>query len=170
MPRARFSSTRPGYLRPPVLAASWSCTGRAWASALHRVAPRPHYTVEDRAKEIQQGRREGLLAGATVTWHPEPLDETLNWVLFGPGMYSQPLPVAYLPIWEFHRHGGPEAFGFAPFRSFAEIPHAHGMVAHITDTDVDLHRPGDDATEEEDPRQNLAPDQIETPGTSPISG
>jgi hypothetical protein len=102
------------------------------------------YTVEDRAKEIKQGRREGLLAGATVTWHPEPLDETLNWVLFGPGMYSQPLPVAYLPIWEFHRHGGPEAFGFAPFRSFAEIPHAHDMVAHITDIDVDLHRPGVD--------------------------
>ncbi|MGH3974925.1 MAG: hypothetical protein ACRDS9_16595, partial [Pseudonocardiaceae bacterium] len=29
------------------------------------------YTVEARAKEIKQGRREGLLAGATVTWHPE---------------------------------------------------------------------------------------------------
>ncbi|MGH3565961.1 MAG: hypothetical protein ACRDRH_07995 [Pseudonocardia sp.] len=61
-----------------------------------------------------------------------------------PGMYSQPLPIAYLPIWEFNRHGGPEAFGLFPFRSFAAIPQAHGMVAHITDTDVDLHRPGVD--------------------------
>ncbi len=59
-------------------------------------------------------------------------------------MYSQPLPIAYLPIWEFNRHGGPEAFGLFPFRSFAAIPQAHGMVAHITDTDVDLHRPGVD--------------------------
>lgn len=99
------------------------------------------YTVADRAQEIKRGRRDGLLAGATVTWHPEPLTETLNWVLFQPGMYFQPLPVAYLPIWEFNRHGGPETFGFAPFRSFAEIRQAHGMVAHITDTDVDLYRP-----------------------------
>lgn len=99
------------------------------------------YTVNVRAKEIKQGRREGLLAGATVTWHREPLDETLKWVLFRPGMYFQPLPIAYLPTWEFNPHGGPEAFGFAPFRSFAEIPQAQGMVAHITDTDVDLYRP-----------------------------
>ncbi|MGH3976274.1 MAG: hypothetical protein ACRDS9_23565, partial [Pseudonocardiaceae bacterium] len=53
-----------------------------------------------------------------------------------------PLSIAYLPIWEFNRHGGPEAFGFAPFRSFAEIPQAQGMVAHVTDSDVDLYRPG----------------------------
>jgi hypothetical protein len=52
------------------------------------------YTVDDRAQEITRGRRNGLLAGATVTWHPEPLEETLNWVLFPPGMYSQPLPIA----------------------------------------------------------------------------
>jgi hypothetical protein len=76
-----------------------------------------------------------------VTWHPEPLEETLNWVLLPPGMYSQPLPIAYIPIWEFNRHGGPETFGFAPFGSVAEIPPAHGMLAHITDTDVDLYRP-----------------------------
>jgi hypothetical protein len=49
------------------------------------------YTIDVRAKEIKQGRREGLLAGATVEWQPVPLD---------------------------------------------------GMVAHITDTDVDLHRLG----------------------------
>jgi hypothetical protein len=102
------------------------------------------YTVADRAQEITRGRRDGLLAGATVTWHPEPLEETLNWVLFPPGLYSQPLPIAYIPLWEFNRHGGPETFGFAPFRGFADIPPAHGMIAHITDTDVDLYRPDAD--------------------------
>jgi hypothetical protein len=76
-----------------------------------------------------------------VTWNPELLDETLNWILFGPGLYNQPLPIAYVPIWEFNPHGGPEAFGLSPFRSFAEIPYAQGMVAHVTDTDVDLYRP-----------------------------
>jgi hypothetical protein len=99
------------------------------------------YTVEDRAQEIKRGRRDGLLAGATVTWHPELLKETLNWVLFPPGMYAQPLPIAYIPLWEFNRHGGPETFGFAPFGGFADIPPAHGMIAHVTDTDVDLYRP-----------------------------
>jgi hypothetical protein len=81
------------------------------------------------------------LAGATVRWHGEPLAETLTWVLLPPGMYSQPLPVAYVPKWEFNRHGGPETFGLAPFRSLAETPQAQGMVAHITETDVDLYRP-----------------------------
>jgi len=98
------------------------------------------YTVADRAQEITRGRRDGLLAGATVSWHPELLVETLNWVLFQPGMCSQPLPIAYIPIWEFNRHGGPETFGFIPFRGFTDIPPAHGMVAHISDTDVDLYR------------------------------
>ena len=80
------------------------------------------YTVADRAEEIKRGRWNGLLAGATVRWHSEPLEETLTWVLLSPGMYFQPLPVAYVPMWEFNRHGGPETFGLAPFRSFAEIP------------------------------------------------
>lgn len=102
------------------------------------------YTIEARAQEIRRGRREGLLAGATVTWHPMPLEETLQWVLFPAGMYSQPLPIAYIPIWEFNRHGGPETFGLTPFQDLAETPHAHDMIAHITDTDVDLHRPGID--------------------------
>lgn len=139
----------------PVLDPAWVSTATSLGSVLVLHGPRlgirtppgrteASYTVEDRAEEIKQGRREGLLAGATVRWHPEPLDETLNWVLFQPGMYCQPLPIAYIPIWEFNRHGGPEAFGFAPFRSFAEIPQAQGMVAHITDTDVDLYRPGGD--------------------------
>jgi hypothetical protein len=44
-------------------------------------------------------------------------------------------------MWEFNRHGGPQTFGFAPFRGFTEIPQAHGMVAHIRDTDVDVYRP-----------------------------
>jgi hypothetical protein len=56
-------------------------------------------------------------------------------------MYSQPLPVVYVPVWEFNRHGGPEAFGLAPFRGFSEVPLARGMVAHLTETDVDLYRP-----------------------------
>jgi hypothetical protein len=56
-------------------------------------------------------------------------------------MYFQPLPVVYVPRWEFTRHGGPETFGLAPFRGFAEIPQAQGMVAHITETDVDFYRP-----------------------------
>ncbi|MCA1702110.1 MAG: hypothetical protein LC808_02110 [Actinobacteria bacterium] len=99
------------------------------------------YTLADRAEEIKRGRRDGLLAGATVRWHPEPLEETLNWVLLPPGMFFQPLPVVYVPRWEFNRHGGPEACGLAPFRSFAETYQAHGMVAHITETDVDLYRP-----------------------------
>jgi hypothetical protein len=131
---------------------AWVSTATSWGSVLVLHGPclgirtppgrtQASYTVEDRAQEIQRGRRNGLLAGATVTWHPEPLDETLNWVLFPPGMYSQPLPIAYIPLWEFNRHGGPQTFGFAPFRSFADIPHAHGMLAHITDTDVDLYRP-----------------------------
>lgn len=102
------------------------------------------YTVADRAEEIKRGRWNGLLAGAIVRWHSEPLEETLTWVLLSPGMYFQPLPVAYVPMWEFNRHGGPETFGLAPFRSFAETPHVHGMVVHITETDVDLYRPDAD--------------------------
>jgi hypothetical protein len=99
------------------------------------------FTLADRAEEVKRGRRNGLLAGATVRWHPEPFEETLTWVLLPPGMYFQPLPIVYVPRWEFNRHGGPETFGLAPFRSFAEIPQAQGMVAHITETDVDFYRP-----------------------------
>jgi hypothetical protein len=62
-------------------------------------------------------------------------------VLLPPGMYFQPLPVVYVPRWEFTRHGGPETFGLAPFRGFAETPQAYGMVARITETDVDFYRP-----------------------------
>lgn len=138
-----------------VLDPAWVSTATSLGSVLALHGPRlgvrtppgrteATYTIQDRAKEIKQGRREGLLAGATVTWHPEPLDETLNWILFGPGLYNQPLPIAYVPIWEFNPHGGPEGFGLSPFRSFAEIPHAQGMVAHVSDTDVDLYRPGVD--------------------------
>lgn len=102
------------------------------------------YTLADRAQEIKRGRWDGLLAGATVRWHPEPLQETLTWVLLPPGMYCQPLPIVYVPKWEFNRHGGPETFGLAPFRSFAKTPQAQDMVAHVTETDVDFYRPNVD--------------------------
>jgi len=102
------------------------------------------YTIAERAEEITRGRQYGLLAGATVRWHPEPLEETLTWVLLPPGVYFQPLPIVYVPRWEFNRHSGPETFGLAPFRSFGEIPRAQGMVAHITETDVDFYRPNVD--------------------------
>jgi hypothetical protein len=102
------------------------------------------YTVRARGEEVQRGRHQGLLVGATVTWHPVPLDETLGWILFPPGLFNQPLPVVYMPVWELDRHGGPDTFGLTPFHSLTRTPTAHDLIAHVSDTDVDIHRPTGD--------------------------
>jgi hypothetical protein len=98
------------------------------------------YTEKDRAYEITQARRSGLLTGAIVKWHGA-LTETLDWVLFPPGTFGLPIPVAYVPLFEFNRHGGPEEFGFSRLNRRVMLPIAEGMTATITGTDLDLVRP-----------------------------
>jgi hypothetical protein len=98
------------------------------------------YTVKDRAREITEARRSGLLAAALVEWRGA-LTETLDWVLFPPGVFGLPLPLAYVPLWEFTRHGGPEEFGFTRLDRRVMLPGAEGMTASITATDLDLVRP-----------------------------
>ena len=98
------------------------------------------YTLMDRAREITQARRNGLLAAALVDWRG-PLTETLDWVLFPPGAFGLPLPMAYVPLWEFTTHGGPEEFGFTRLNRRVMLPIAEGMIASLTATDLDLVRP-----------------------------
>jgi hypothetical protein len=101
------------------------------------------YTVQDRAHEIAQARYNGLLAGALVKW-AGALSDTLDWVLFPPGAFGLGVPLAYVPLWEFNRHGGPQEFGFTRLNRRVFLPFADGLAANITATDLDLVRPGTD--------------------------
>lgn len=98
------------------------------------------YTLKDRAREVTEARRSGLLAAAMVEWRGA-LTETLDWVLFPAGVFGLSLPMAYVPLWEFTRHGGPEEFGFTRLDRRVMLPVAEGMTASITATDLDLVRP-----------------------------
>ncbi|WP_329260760.1 hypothetical protein OG417_25010 [Actinoallomurus sp. NBC_01490] len=100
------------------------------------------YTTRDRAMEFRQARYNGLLTGAVVKWGGIT-EDTLDWVLFPPGAFGLPLPLAYVPIWSFTPHGGPEAFGFTRLNKRVQAPFAEGMVAKLTTTDLDLVRPGE---------------------------
>jgi hypothetical protein len=107
------------------------------------------YADQDRVREFRAGRRDGLLAAATVQWHTGPPTETMSWVLLREGTLGPSLPpVAYVPQLNLKPRGGPQAFGLASLAAFGlepmEIPATHGMVAKLTETDVDLHRPGTD--------------------------
>ena len=98
------------------------------------------YMVADRAMEFRQARNNGLLTGAMVKW-AGTIKETLNWVLFHPGAFGLSVPMAYVPLWNFTSHGGPEEFGFRPLNKRIQAPFATGLVAHLTETDLDLVRP-----------------------------
>jgi len=98
------------------------------------------YTAGDRAREITQARRSGLLAGALVEWRGSPA-ETLDWTLFPAGAFGLPLPLAHIPLFELNRGGGPAEFGFTSLSQPVMLPVAEGMAAIVTDTDLDLVRP-----------------------------
>lgn len=107
------------------------------------------YTSRDRAAKFNYGRRNGLIAAATVRWHTSPPEETTNWALLMEGALGLPMPpIAYVPALNLKRHGGPQAFGFTDLAGFGrepmQIPVARGLAARITDADVDLIRPGDE--------------------------
>lgn len=107
------------------------------------------YTTRDRAEEFRRGRQNGLLAAATVAWHGGPPEETVTWVLLPEGFFGHPLPpLAYVPLANMKRGGGPQSFGFTDLTWFArktmQIPVAQGLEARITATDVDLIRAGHD--------------------------
>jgi len=107
------------------------------------------YTSRDRAEEFTYGRRNGLIAAATVRSHTSPPEETTNWALLMEGALGLPTPpIAYVPALNLKRHGGPQAFGFTDLAGFGrepmQIPAARGLAARITDVDVDLIRPGDE--------------------------
>ncbi|WUI01563.1 hypothetical protein OHR68_07005 [Spirillospora sp. NBC_00431] len=107
------------------------------------------YTLQDRIDEFRKGRSHGMCASANVRWHPVPTGETLNWVLLPPGAFGQPLPLAYVPQFNFTPHGGPETFGFVPTPetysevpvALADIPIARNLVGDATPTDFDLFQP-----------------------------
>ena len=107
------------------------------------------YTDQDRIREFKFGRESGLLAAATVKWHISPPEKTVTWVLLKENVIGPEVPpVAYVPALNFMAHGGPQAFGFTDLagsgRKPLEVPFARGLAARITDTDVDLIRPGDE--------------------------
>ena len=94
------------------------------------------YTLQDRIAEFRRGREQGLCAAASVHWHPEMLDQTMEWVLFPAGTFGQPYPIAYVPVWNFDHLGGPETFGLKPVTLRG---HDIGPVSVAQDLAVDMH-------------------------------
>ena len=103
------------------------------------------YTLQDRIAEFRRGREYGLCAAASVQWHPETFDQTMEWVLLPAGAFGQPYPAAYVPIWNFDHLGGPGTFGLEPVtlrgHRIGAVPVAHVLAADITTTDVDFLQP-----------------------------
>lgn len=103
------------------------------------------YTLQDRIAEFRRGREHGLCAAASVRWHPEIFDQTMEWALLPAGVFGQPYPVAYVPLWNFDHLGGPGAFGLEPVtlrgHRLGPVPVAQGLAADITATDVDFFQP-----------------------------
>ncbi|MFF9309520.1 hypothetical protein ACF1BS_01250 [Streptomyces sp. NPDC014748] len=98
------------------------------------------YSDHERALEFKRARSNGILAGGIVKWTGNNRD-ALKWVLFPAGVFGIPFPVAYMPLWNLEVHGGPEAFGFERLDSDSIGARATGMVAELTDSDLDLMRP-----------------------------
>jgi hypothetical protein len=114
-----------------------------------RVPPRMNaasYTTARRAAEFREGRRQGLISAATVTWHGELTDETLDWVTFLPGSFGQPFPGLFAPIANFTMHGGPDMFGLTRVSDHdLAVPAepVQTLVAQVSRTDIDLLDPAD---------------------------
>lgn len=101
------------------------------------------YTVQDRIAEFRRGREQGLCAAASVRWHPEIFDQTMEWALLPAGAFGQPYPIAYVPSWNFDHLGGPETFGLVPIRlhGLSQVPRARDLAVDVTSTDVDFFQP-----------------------------
>jgi hypothetical protein len=103
------------------------------------------YTLHDRIAEFRRGREQGLCAAASVRWHPEIFDQTMEWVLFPAQTFGQPYPIAYVPVWNFDHLGGPGTFGLEPVtlrgHSIGPVPVAHDLAVDVTSTDVDFFQP-----------------------------
>ena len=69
----------------------------------------------------------------------------MEWALLPAGVFGQPYPVAYVPLWNFDHLGGPGAFGLEPVtlrgHRLGPVPVAQGLAADITATDVDFFQP-----------------------------
>lgn len=103
------------------------------------------YTLQDRIAEFRRGREQGLCAAASVHWHPEIFDQTMEWVLFPAGTFGQPYPIAYVPVWNFDHLGGPETFGLKPVtlrgHDIGPVSVAQDLAVDVTSTDVDFFQP-----------------------------
>jgi hypothetical protein len=99
------------------------------------------YSTAQRAAEFRQGRQEGLVTAATVTWCGQADGETLDWSTFLPGSFCQPLPVVFAPVTNFTRHGGPDAFGLGRLGDHDLSVPAQAirtLLAKVSRTDIDL--------------------------------
>ncbi len=104
------------------------------------------YSAAQRAAEFRQGRQDGLVTAATVTWQGEADGETLDWSTFLPGSLGQPLPVIFAPVANFTRHGGPDAFGLCRLGDHNLSVSAEAIktvVARVSRTDIDLIDPAE---------------------------
>jgi hypothetical protein len=104
------------------------------------------YGTAKRAAEFRQGRREGLVTAATVTWRGAADGETLDWSTFLPGSFCQPLPGVFAPVANFTRHGGPDTFGLSRLGDHdlsvpAEV--VKTLLARVSRTDIDLIDPAE---------------------------
>lgn len=100
------------------------------------------YSDQERALEFKRARYNGILAGGIVKWGGINRD-ALNWVLFPAGVFGIPFPVAYMPLWSLSMHGGPGVFGFERLNSGFIGAQATGIVANITEADLDFMRPAE---------------------------
>jgi len=103
------------------------------------------YALQERIAEFRRGRERGLCAAASVRWHPEIFDQTMEWVLFPAGTFGQPYPIAYVPAWNFDHLGGPETFGLEPVtlrgHGISPVPVVRDLAVDVTSTDVDFFQP-----------------------------
>ncbi len=105
------------------------------------------YTTAKRAAEFREARRQGLVTAAMVTWHGETTDETLEWMIFLPGSFSQ-LPAVFAPLANLTRQGGPETFGLTRLGDHGVAVPAdpiRTVIARVSHTDIDLADPADPA-------------------------
>lgn len=103
------------------------------------------YSLQDRIAEFRRGREQGLCAAASVRWHPEIFNQTMEWALLPAGVFGQPYPVAYVPAWNFDHLGGPGTFGLESItlrgRGIGSVPVAQDLAVDVTSTDVDFFQP-----------------------------
>lgn len=104
------------------------------------------YGTAQRVAEFRRGRQEGLVTAATVAWHGQASDETLEWYTFLPGSFGQPLPGIFAPASAFTRHGGPDAFGLSHLGDHGLAVAAEAIrtvTARVSKTDIDLFDPAE---------------------------